>query len=146
MRVKGRRAKRRALRRFDRLAGAPRRWRSSRRISRLETISDHVGLEWREAVEADRGIGRRVSTRSLDHDLCPNLKRNRQQIWLLLVQDVDRVATRPRDDAGAERVVVKIRADRVADHFVLRFGKAIEPSDVEEDPTLLVVLRFRSEE
>src|SRR3984957_11232513 len=90
---------------------------SRRRISRLETTSDHIGLKRREAVEADRGIGRRVSDRSLDHDLGANLERNRQHIWLLLVQDVDRVATWPRDDAGAKRGVVKIRADRVADHF-----------------------------
>src|ERR1700733_5700641 len=116
--------------------------RSSRRIRRLETTLDHVGLERREAVEADRGIGGRVSARSLDRDLGANLERNRQQIWLLLVQDVDRVATRPRDDTGAKRIVVVFRPDRIADHLVLRFGETVEPADVEIDPALLVLVRL----
>src|ERR1700733_14466469 len=116
--------------------------RSSRRIRRLETTLDHVGFERLEAVEADRGIRRRIGAGSLDHDLAADLQRHRQQVWLLLVQDVDRVATRPRDDTGAKRIVVVFRPDRIADHLVLRFGETVEPADVEVDPALLVLVRL----
>src|SRR5271166_4356506 len=90
--------------------------RASRTIGR-GVRSDHIRLQRRKAVEADRRVCRGVGPRSLDQHLGADLERDWQEVRLLLVQHVDRVAAWPGDDARAERVLIKGRANWIADHL-----------------------------
>ena len=56
-------------------------------------------LQRREAVEGHRRVGRRVGAGALDQQLVTDLEGDRQQVWLLLVQDVRRVAGRACENA-----------------------------------------------
>src|SRR3546814_19993929 len=64
---------------------APRR-RSSASTSSPPAPLDDGGLQRREAVEADRGVGGGVGAGALDQQLVADLQRQRQQIGCLLVE------------------------------------------------------------
>src|SRR5208337_2551070 len=71
-----------------------------------------------------------------------DLQAHGKGVRFLLVEHVDRIAARPRDDARTRRFAVALRADRIADHLVGGLGEAVELADVEIDPAQRIVLRL----
>src|ERR1019366_9906616 len=96
----------------------------------------------REAVEPNRGIGRRISTRSFDQHFRPDFKANGKEIGFLLVKHIDGVATRSGNHARLGGLAIESGPDWIADHLVHRLGEAVELADVEIDPLHLVVVRL----
>src|SRR5262245_41478944 len=93
--------------------------------------SDVIGLQWRKSIEGHGRVGRRVGAGALDQDLVADLKTDRQHVWLLLVEHVDRVAGRTRQNARGGLAAVARRPDRVADRLVNGLGEPAELADVE---------------
>src|SRR5262249_12436103 len=65
-------------------------------------------------------------------------ERNRQWIWRLLVEHIDRIAGRAGNDARRGFVAIMWRADRITDRLADGLGETVELADVEIDPTDLV--------
>src|SRR5712691_7438051 len=104
------------------------------RAPRRDRPSDVVGLQRWKAVEGDRRIGRGVGAGAFDQHLVADLEAHRQVVRLLLVQHVDRIAGRPGEHAGRERVAVARGPDRIADHLIRGLGEPAELAEVEIDP------------
>src|SRR6516165_1550949 len=109
-------------------------------------MSDMDRLKRREAVEGDGGIGRRVSTGALDEHLVADLEAYRQQIRLLLVENVRRVAARAGHNAGGERLAVPRGADRVTNRLVHGLGEAAKLANIEIDPAHVIALALPGNE
>ena len=92
-------------------------------------VSDHVGPEWRKAVEGDGRVGRGVSAGGFDQHLVAHRQRDRQRIRCLFVEHISRVAGRAGDHARLLHVGV-LRGSGDAD-YLKSFGFTVEEANTQ---------------
>src|SRR5436190_5018168 len=99
---------------------------------------DAIGPQRLKAVEAHRGIHRRIGPGGEDLDLVPRLEVERQLVLGPLVEDVGTVAGWSCQNRRPQCSAVGGRADPVLDALVHGLDEAIEFTHVEVDPALFL--------